>query len=99
MGCPTNKALTDKKISLARVRSNEGGTILFKLVNRSVDTTSSMFVGMGILVYLMVNNFIRGLGGSFSATKHLERDVGDIMIWPSSVRHAHVGRIHIYCNW
>ena len=58
-----------------------------------------MFVGMGILVYLMVNNFIGGLGGSFSATEHLERDVGDIMIWPSSVRHAHVGRIHIYCNW
>lgn len=44
----------------------------------------------------MVNNFIGGLGGeSFSATEHFERDVGD-MIWPSSVRHAHVGRIHIY---
>lgn len=49
MGCLTNKTLTNKKISLARVRSNEGGTILFKLVNRGVDTTPSMFVGMGIL--------------------------------------------------
>lgn len=48
MGCPTSKALTDK-MSLAGVRSNEGGSILFKLVNRGVDTTPSMFVGMGIL--------------------------------------------------